>query len=82
MLISRTWNINFLEMMKMDWAQVLTVVGSVIAIIGSNIAMILWARSEASSDHRLMLGIIDGIRQEMKDFHGRLCAIEESKKHK
>ena len=54
----------------MDWTQVLTV-------LGVNGLLFFWARSEAREDHRLMLGIIDSIRQEIKDFHGRLCAIEE-----
>jgi hypothetical protein len=57
----------------MDWTQVLT-------IVGSNIVLFLWARAESRSDTRMMLGIIDSIRQEMKDFHGRLCAIEERNK--
>lgn len=54
----------------MDWTQVL-------AIMASNIVLFLWARAESRSDTRLMLGMIDGIQKEMKDFHGRLCAIEE-----
>lgn len=57
----------------MDWTQVL-------AIMGSNIVLFLWARAESRSDTRLMLGIIDGIQKEMKDFHGRLCSIEEKNK--
>lgn len=54
----------------MDWTQVLT-------IVGSNIALFLWARTESRSDTRMMLNMIESIKQEMKDFHGRLCAIEE-----
>lgn len=54
----------------MDWTQVL-------AIVGSNMALFLWARAESRSDFRTMLQIVDGIQKEMKDFHGRLCAIEE-----
>lgn len=57
----------------MDWTQVLT-------IVGSNIALFLWARAESRSDTRMMLSMIDGIQKEMKDFHGRLCAIEERNK--
>lgn len=62
----------------MDWTQVLT-------IIGSNIALFLWARSESRSDHRHLeswvKAAIDAIKEEMKDFHGRLCAIEERNKN-
>ena len=68
----------------MEWTQVLT-------IVGSNIGLILWARSESRSDYRhleqktleMMSGIkyeIDAIHAEIKDFHGRLCAIEERNK--
>jgi len=68
----------------MDWTQVLT-------IIGSNIGLILWARSESRSDYRhlesktleLIQGIKDDVKAihlEIKDFHGRLCSLEEKKK--
>lgn len=46
------------------------------------ISLFIWNRSEARSDMRLMLSMIDGIQKEMKDFHGRLCAIEERNKGK
>lgn len=59
----------------MDWVQVL-------AIIGSNIALFLWARTESRADYREIRGLIDAIHQEMKDFHGRLCAIEENRRSK
>lgn len=58
----------------MDWTQVLT-------IIGSNLALFLWVRTESRSDHRALESwtkeMLSAIQQEMKDFHGRLCAIEE-----
>ena len=63
----------------MDWTQVLT-------IIGSNIALFLWARSESRSDHRALetwtKDMLAAIQTEIKDFHGRLCAIEEKNKEK
>ena len=44
----------------------------------------LWSRSESRQDQRFFEGrveaILQGIREEMKDFHGRLCAIEERRK--
>lgn len=61
----------------MDWIQVLT-------IVAANFAMFLWVRSEANSDRRDFMSAIrnmhDNIQEEMKDFHGRLCAIEEREK--
>ena len=79
----------------MDWTQVLAIVGSNIALmavsIGSTISLFLWARSEAredqqelretlAADRRDMLQIIREIQSEMKDFHNRLCIIEEKRK--
>lgn len=32
------------------------------------------------NDSKNMLGIIISIKDEIKDFHGRLCALEERKK--
>lgn len=68
----------------MDWIQVLT-------ILGTNAALFMWARSESRADYRHLemktLEMIQGIKEdvkaihlEMKDFHGRLCALEEKNK--
>jgi hypothetical protein len=57
----------------MDWTQVLT-------IVGSNIVLFLWSRTESRADYRALRQIIESIQTEMKDFHGRLCAIEERNK--
>lgn len=58
----------------MEWSQVLT-------IIIANCGMFLWARRESRADYRDMQArtdaILNAIKDEMKDFHGRLCAIEE-----
>lgn len=68
----------------MDWIQVAT-------LFFANAGLILWFRSEARSDHRQAIDLIIAIKDEMKDFHGRLerqdaefkarlCAIEERNK--
>ena len=53
----------------------------ILTLILGNAALIiplfLWNRSESRADARMMLGMIDSIQNEIKDFHGRLCAIEE-----
>jgi hypothetical protein len=69
----------------MDWTQV-------IALFLANAGLIGWFRAESRSDWRHLDSKIDAnaketrdlinaihsdIREEMKDFHGRLCAIEE-----
>ena len=58
----------------MEWAQLLT-------IIGTNLAMFLWARSEARHDQEELRKLCSLIQDEIKDFHGRLCAIEERNKY-
>ena len=53
--------------------------------------LFIWNRAESRADARhmdaklkshqdLMAGFLQGIKDEMKDFHGRLCAIEERRK--
>jgi hypothetical protein len=54
----------------MEWAQIMV-------ILGSNMAMFMWARSEARHDQQEVREIIRSIQEEIKDFHARLCKIEE-----
>lgn len=61
----------------MDWTQFATFL---ITNTVFTLTLWLWSRSESRSDARLMLGMIDAIQKEMKDFHGRLCSLEERKK--
>lgn len=66
----------------MDWVQF----GILIVTVGG----FIWTmktdmnayRAEASADRRDMLQISRDIQQEIKDFHGRLCAIEERNRGK
>lgn len=68
----------------MDWLQVLT-------ILGGNISLFLWSTRQSRSDflhldkkldeHRKETNsIIKSIQEEIKDFHMRLCLIEERAK--
>jgi hypothetical protein len=72
----------------MDWIQVLT-------IIFGNLGIFLWIRTESRNDMREFSADMrndmkifsseirqwkEEINHEMKDFHGRLCAIEERNK--
>ena len=82
---------------KMDAAILLTAAGTVVAIVGSNIALIGWLRSDMKSFENKIENKIDSftndfrkemasykneVSKEMKDFHGRLCSIEERNKRK
>lgn len=60
----------------MDVSVILTGVGTVITVVGSNIALISWLRSDMKSFETEVRGWKEEIQKESKDFHGRLCAIE------
>ena len=68
----------------MDWMQVLT-------MVGANVGIFIWLRTESNADRRQMqaesaadrrdlLSLIREIKDELKDFHGRMCSIEEKNK--
>lgn len=40
----------------------------------------IWNRAENRADYRHIEALIRSIQEEIKDFHGRLCAIEEKNK--
>lgn len=64
----------------MDLTIILTVIGTAAAIIGSNIALISWLRSDMKSFETEIRSWKDEINKEMKDFHGRLCSLNERNK--
>jgi len=64
----------------MDLTIILTVIGTAAAIIGSNIALISWLRSDMKSFETEIRGWKEEINKEMKDFHGRLCTLNERNK--
>jgi len=57
------------------WAQVLS-------IAAINIALISWLRSDMKLFEIKIDGWKEEINKEMKDFHGKLCALEEKVKNK
>lgn len=54
----------------MDWIPIF-------ALFLANAGLILWVRSESRKDWKMIYANLQVIREEMRDFHGRLCAIEE-----
>jgi hypothetical protein len=70
--------------MFMDWTEVLTV----LMVVATNLTTVIVLHCHLDNKTDKTLSSIrdeikvfsDGIRQEMKDFHGRLCAIEERNK--
>ena len=60
----------------MDLTIVLTAAAAVLAIIGTNVSLIAWLRSDMRSFETEVRGWRADIDKEMKDFHGRLCSLE------
>ena len=63
----------------MDWIQF-------IIFVGSTVGLFFWNRSESRADIRHMdtkleatRNLVHAIHDEMKDFHNRLCRIEENR---
>ena len=61
---------------------IISIAGCTFTIVASMIAMMLWVRSEANADRRDIVNLIVQIKDEMKDFHTRLCSIEERTRQK
>jgi len=61
----------------MDWIQFALLLISIVGMFAWLRSDIALNRSESSADRRDLLSLMRQIQEEMKDFHGRLCAIEE-----
>ena len=66
---------------------IIALLGSALTIVAAMIAMMLWVRSEANADRRDIVNLIIAIKEdvhaiqlEMRDFHTRLCSIEERRR--
>ncbi len=64
----------------MDWTQVLTVFAVIATNLGTIIALYIQLDRKIDENRKESNEIIRCIQVEMKDFHGRLCAIEERNK--
>jgi hypothetical protein len=60
----------------MDWVQVLVLVGANLGVV---IPLFLHSDSKMEANRKETAALIKSIADEMKDFHGRLCAIEEKR---
>lgn len=59
---------------------IITVIACLFTIIGTMIGLFLYLASKIDGVRSEMYGMRQDINAEMKDFHGRLCTIEERKK--
>jgi hypothetical protein len=56
----------------MDMGLIITIAATGIGVVGSNIALIAWLRSDMKAFETKVDSWKDEIRLEIKDFHGRL----------
>ena len=70
----------------MEWTQVLAIVGSNIALIlimfGTVVTMWIYSDKKIEENRRETTSLIKAIHDEIKDFHCRLFALEEKSKSK
>jgi hypothetical protein len=83
---NRRWNHKG-EYMPTEVTMILTILGVFIANASLVIPLFLWVRTEARADERhtdakleSTRELVRAIYEESKDFHARLCAIEERNK--
>ena len=48
----------------------------IMSMLGLTVTLFLWARKEANGDRKQALELMREMKDEMKDFHGRLVALE------
>ena len=63
---------------QIQWQPIIELSIVLFTILGSTIPLYLHTDSKIDSIHQT----VEAIRQDIKDFHGRLCAIEERNKGK
>ena len=67
---------------RIQWQPLLELIIVLMTILGSTIPLYIHIDSNMNANSKDTRDLIESIRQDMKDFHGRLCAIEEKNKGK
>lgn len=65
------------ETQKIQWQPLVELIIVLMTILGSTIPLYLHTDSKLDASMSKMDNTLQGIREDMRDFHGRLCAIEE-----
>lgn len=63
------------EKQNIQWQPIVEMIIVLMTILGSTIPLYIHTDSKLEA-------ALQGIREDMRDFHGRLCAIEERNKEK
>jgi len=65
---------------NIQWQPLVEMAIVLVTILGSTIPLYLHTDSKMGASQTRTENILEGIRQDIRDFHGRLCAIEERNK--
>lgn len=65
---------------KIQWQPIIELIVVLMTILGSTIPLYIHTDNKLDKALQGIQGEIKAMNQEMKDFHGRLCAIEERNK--
>lgn len=68
------------EKRQIQWQPLVELIVVLMTILGSTIPLYLHTDSKLEASMSKMDSTLQGIREDMRDFHGRLCAIEERNK--
>lgn len=62
---------------------IIAIIGSAFGILAIVVVLVLWLRTEANADRRDIVNLIIAMKEEWahesRDFHGRLCVIEQER---
>ena len=65
---------------RIQWQPMIEMLIVLVTVLGSTIPLYMHTDTKIDAMHEAMEYNLIAIREEMKDFHGRLCAIEERNK--
>lgn len=65
---------------KTNWEMIVALGAIMLTSLGVSVTLYVHSDSVANERHKETTAHIQAIHEEMKDFHGRLCAIEERNK--
>ena len=80
--MSKKYHSSFLRLppppaQKISWELIISLAVIMVTTLGTTITLYIHSESTSNDRHKETSAQIQAIHEEMKDFHGRLCAIEE-----
>lgn len=67
---------------KIQWQPMIELIIVLATVVGTTVPLYIHTDSKMQEHRKETTEILNGIREDMRDFHGRLCAIEERNKER